>query len=210
MSDRVMEEGVVLPRALLPGTSAFDRRLNSNEWREGYNDGFLGRKKTPHTQLLGHTFEEYNQYTAGFGEGAAEKAERDLLTSTSEEVRTTSSTGAEKGVKPARYDLIPIPALDQLARLYGKGAEKYAEHNWRKGYEYSKSYAAAMRHMTLFWAGEDMDEEMGLPHVICASFHMFALATFLQEHPEFDDRFVVAEKLKEVQGVITQGVSPGS
>lgn len=106
-----------------------------------------------------------------------------------EEVRTTSSTGAEKGVKEARHDLIPGPALDLLARLYGKGAEKYAAHNWRKGYEWSKSYAAAQRHMLLFWEGEDIDPEMGLPHVTCAAFHMFALATYMIEHPEFDDRF---------------------
>lgn len=105
------------------------------------------------------------------------------------EVRTTSSTGAEKGVKPERHDLIPVPALTLLARLYGKGAEKYAEHNWRKGYEWSKSYAAAQRHMQLFWDGEDIDEEMGLPHVTCATFHMMAIATFMSEHPEFDDRF---------------------
>lgn len=106
-----------------------------------------------------------------------------------EEVRTTSSTGAEKGMKEARHDLIPGPALDLLARLYGKGAEKYAAHNWRKGYEWSKSYSAAQRHMILFWEGEDIDPEMGLPHVICAAFHMFALATYMIEHPEFDDRF---------------------
>ena len=106
-----------------------------------------------------------------------------------EEVRTTSSTGAEKGMKEARHDLIPGPALDLLARLYGKGAEKYAAHNWRKGYEWSKSYAAAQRHMLLFWEGEDIDPEMGLPHVTCAAFHMFALATYMIEHPEFDDRF---------------------
>lgn len=110
------------------------------------------------------------------------------------EVRTQSSTGAEKGVKPQRYDLIPVPALDLLAELYGNGAQKYAAHNWRQGYEWSKSYAAAMRHMTRFWEGEDIDPEMQVPHVICAAFHMFALATYLVEHPEFDDRFSTTEK----------------
>lgn len=109
------------------------------------------------------------------------------------EVRTTSSTGAAKGVKPERYDLIPVPALKLLARVYGTGAAKYGdtpdEPNWRKGYEWSKSYASAMRHMTQFWDGEDIDEEMGLPHVTCAAFHMFTLMTFMSEHPEFDDRF---------------------
>ena len=43
--------------------------------------------------------------------------------------------------------------------------------------------------MQLFWDGEDIDEEMGLPHVTCATFHMMAIATFMSEHPEFDDRF---------------------
>ena len=113
----------------------------------------------------------------------------DAFRNARDEIRTVASTGAEKGVKEARYDLIPVPALDLLARLYGKGAAKYAAHNWRKGYEWSKSYAAAQRHMTLFWEGEDIDPEMQIPHVICAAFHMFALATYLTEHPEMDDRF---------------------
>lgn len=105
------------------------------------------------------------------------------------ETRVTSSTGASKGTKEARYDLIPIPALDALARLYGKGAAKYAEHNWRLGYEWSKSYSAAQRHMAAFWSGENIDPETQVPHVINAAFHMFALATYITEHPEFDDRF---------------------
>lgn len=105
------------------------------------------------------------------------------------EVRTTSATGGQKGVKPQRYDLIPIDPLNLLAELYGNGAAKYAAHNWRKGYEWSNSYAAAQRHMTAFWNGEDMDPEMGLPHVTSAAFHMFALAQFMQDFPEFDDRF---------------------
>ena len=41
------------------------------------------------------------------------------------EVRQTSDSGAQKGSKLARYDMIPADALDELARHYGKGAEKY-------------------------------------------------------------------------------------
>lgn len=109
------------------------------------------------------------------------------------ETRVTSSTGASKGTKEERFDLIPVPALTYLARLYGKGAEKYAAHNWRLGYDWSKSYAAAQRHMNSFWAGEDIDPETQVPHVINAAFHMFALATYITEHPEFDDRFETRE-----------------
>jgi hypothetical protein len=105
------------------------------------------------------------------------------------EVRTVSSTGGEKGVKPERYDLIPVEALAVVARLYGKGAEKYAEHNWRKGYEWSKSYAALNRHLNAFWGGEDIDEETGMPHLACVVFHALTLLTFMEEQPEFDNRF---------------------
>lgn len=73
------------------------------------------------------------------------------------EIRTTSATGGQKGVKPERFDLIPVGPLTELSRLYDVGARKYAEHNWRKGYEWSKSYASIMRHSTLFWGGEDYD-----------------------------------------------------
>jgi len=105
------------------------------------------------------------------------------------EVRKVSATGGEKGSKPQRYDLIPILPMDKLAELYSRGAEKYAAHNWRRGYDWSLSYAAAMRHLTRFWDGEDFDPEMGLPHPIAAVFHCFALVQFMEDFREFDDRF---------------------
>lgn len=108
-----------------------------------------------------------------------------------EEVRTTSETGGEKGVKEARYDLIPVEALEQVAVLYGRGAAKYAEHNWRRGYEWSKSYAALQRHANAFWRGEDVDAEMRLPHLASVVFHALALMTFMEEQKGFDDRFGV-------------------
>lgn len=73
------------------------------------------------------------------------------------EERTTSSTGGQKGVKLARFDLIPAGPLQKLAEHFGKGAKKYAEHQWRDGYEWSKSYSAMCRHQNEFWAGRDYD-----------------------------------------------------
>lgn len=105
------------------------------------------------------------------------------------ETRVTSVTGGAKGTKDARFDLIPGYPLTLLAKLYGFGAQKYAAHNWRHGYDWSKSYAAAQRHMTQFWEGEDIDEETNTPHVICAAFHMFVLAQYIKDFPDYDDRF---------------------
>lgn len=110
---------------------------------------------------------------------------------TSTEVRTTSATGGEKGTKPERFDLIPVAALSKVAQLYGRGAEKYSEHNWRKGYEWSKSYAALQRHSNAFWNGEDLDPEMQLPHMASVVFHALTLLTFMDEQKQFDDRFKI-------------------
>lgn len=104
------------------------------------------------------------------------------------EIRVTSTTGGQKGSKPARYDLIPAASLDAIARLYGRGAEKYEDHNWRKGYDWSLSFAALQRHAWAFWNGEDNDAETGMPHMTSVAFHAMALLEFMETHPEFDNR----------------------
>lgn len=109
------------------------------------------------------------------------------------EVRTVSSTGAEKGVKLERFDLIPALPLTLAARHFGVGASKYAERNWERGYEWSKSFAALNRHLWLFWSGEDVDEETGSLHIVAAMWHAMVLTEFMHTHPEFDDRVKTKE-----------------
>jgi hypothetical protein len=105
-----------------------------------------------------------------------------------QEIRSVSSTGAEKGTKLERFDLIPDIPLRMLARHYGVGAQKYAERNWELGYEWSKSFAALNRHLWAFWGGEDIDAETSMPHMIAVAWHALALVEFSITHPEFDDR----------------------
>lgn len=117
----------------------------------------------------------------------------DIITPDDGEVRSVSSSGGEKGTKLARFDLIPIEPLTELAKHFGRGSLKYDDHNYRKGYEWSKSYAACLRHLTQFWNGEDLDEETGTPHVISAAWHCLALYEFMLHHPDFDDRYTHGE-----------------
>lgn len=99
--------------------------------------------------------------------------------SKSGEVRVVDPvTGGEKGQKPERYDLIPFEALDQIARVYHYGAAKYDDHNWRKGYRWSLSVGALLRHVSLRMQGERLDAESGLPHLAHAGFHILTLLTF--------------------------------
>lgn len=104
------------------------------------------------------------------------------------EVRMVSSTGAEKGSKIERYDLIPAEPLRLLAQHFGRGATKYADRNWEAGYDWSLSFAALQRHAWAFWGGEDIDPETGTPHIVAAAWHCFALAEYMNSHPEFDNR----------------------
>lgn len=107
----------------------------------------------------------------------------------SEEIRVKDpTTGAEKGSKLARYDLIPAGPLRLLAEHYGRGARKYADRNWERGYRWSLSFAALQRHVWAFWGGENVDAETGSQHLVAVAWHALALLEFANTYPQGDDR----------------------
>ena len=96
-----------------------------------------------------------------------------------QEVRITDpNTGGQKGSKLARFDLVPMDALWEVAEVYGRGAAKYADRNWEKGYKWGLSVAALMRHLTARLNGEVRDEETGARHLAQVVWHALALLTF--------------------------------
>jgi hypothetical protein len=101
---------------------------------------------------------------------------------------TDPNTGGKKGQKLARFDLIPAGPLQALAEHYGRGARKYEDRNWEKGYAWSLSFGAMQRHAWSFWNGEDIDEETQSPHLAAVAFHAFALLEFMNSHRKLDDR----------------------
>lgn len=62
------------------------------------------------------------------------------------------------------------------------------DRNWERGVAWSLNYAAAMRHLTAWWGGEDNDPETGSPHLAAVAWHMFALLEYSVTHPDKDDR----------------------
>ncbi len=85
--------------------------------------------------------------------------------------------------------LLSTEAMNQTAAVLAFGAEKYAEHNWRKGFVWSRPLSAAMRHITAFNAGEDKDPESGLSHLAHAACCIMFLLEFEKTHKELDDRY---------------------
>lgn len=109
----------------------------------------------------------------------------------SEEVRVTDpDTGGQKGQKRERWDLLiaVADALDEEARVFAFGAEKYEDHNYLKGYRWSLSLGALLRHVAAWARGEDVDPESGLNHLAHAAWHCHALMMFQIHELGTDDR----------------------
>lgn len=99
------------------------------------------------------------------------------------------TTGGQKGVKAERYDLIPWDAMDVVAQVYAYGSQKYADHNWAKGYPWAWSLGALVRHIALWAMGENNDKESKLPHMGHATFHCLTLLAFALRKRGTDNRW---------------------
>lgn len=88
-------------------------------------------------------------------------------------------------------NLLSTEALNQTAAVLKFGMDKYAAHNWRDGFLWSRPLAAAMRHITAFNDGEDRDPESGLSHLAHAACCIMFLLEFEKTHQELDDRYKV-------------------
>lgn len=91
-----------------------------------------------------------------------------------------------------RTELLPWPALFEVAKVLTKGAEKYGDWNWRKGMSYSRLLGAATRHLGAWANGENLDQEFEISHLAHAACCLLFLLTFeLDQVPgnNYDDRF---------------------
>ncbi len=87
-----------------------------------------------------------------------------------------------------RPSLIPAPFIEDLAAVLTFGAKKYGDHNWTRGFKWTRVYDALQRHLLAWFKGEDKDPETGLSHLMHATCNIMFLHTFAKEHPELDDR----------------------
>ena len=110
----------------------------------------------------------------------------------------TMNISYEKGIKfdegKLRFDLIPPDSLIELAKVYTIGAQKYNDNNWRKGIKWSRIFAAIMRHLWVWFLGEDIDPESHINHVIHAAWGCFTLFNYSMNRLEFDDRIKTNRK----------------
>ena len=93
--------------------------------------------------------------------------------------------------------LIPTKAIKDAAYVFGFGAQKYGENNWREDLDvmpYSRQYSSIQRHLMAWFSGEDNDPESGLPHLDHALTQIMILKTSVDfgNTERIDDRYVDA------------------
>ena len=103
------------------------------------------------------------------------------------ESNTTAGVKHDQG--KLDYTYLSKELLDGVVRVRMFGAKKYSRDNWKLGFAYRRSLAAALRHIFPFMWGEDKDPESGechLFHAVCCLEH--AIYDFTHR-PENDDRY---------------------
>lgn len=89
-----------------------------------------------------------------------------------------SIEGTKHDQDKPRVELLSRVALEEISKVMAFGANKYQEHNWRKGFKWTRLLGAAIRHVLAYLDGEDKDPESGLSHLA----HAGCCIMFLLEH----------------------------
>lgn len=73
------------------------------------------------------------------------------------------------GTAKVPFSTIPGRVVAEVGLAMMEGALKYGRHNYRAaGVRASVYHDAALRHLTAFWEGQDIDPDSGLSHLVKA------------------------------------------
>lgn len=97
-------------------------------------------------------------------------------------------SGARYNTGKADLSLIPLCTLEDEAHVWAYGKKKYAAWNWAKGMDWSVPLACALRHLSSWQRGEDIDPESGQNHLAHVMANVRMLMLYTKTYPEGDDR----------------------
>lgn len=122
------------------------------------------------------------------GEAPSNYVKDDSIKDSGERTQFFDKDGNAIGVRDmhegkGRFDLLPWPAIWEVAKHCENGAKKYGEHNVDKGIPVHSLIDSAIRHLVKFWLGWD-DE----PHLTAACWNCLWALNMMLVKPEMDDR----------------------
>lgn len=118
---------------------------------------------------------------------------------------TAASFGvkADQTVGGVKYDeckpdfsLHPPIALEEIAKVWSFGAQKYESFNWAKGFAWRRPVAAALRHIFAWLSGQDVDPESGISHLAHAACNLFMVIHFQATGTGTDNRMEASHDKK--------------
>ena len=89
-----------------------------------------------------------------------------------------------------KWSLVSWKALAPMVRVLMFGAEKYDDHNWKKGLKYTEVTESLQRHLNAFIEGEENDPESKLSHVghiLCNAMFLSYMSIYKKD---MDDRYI--------------------
>lgn len=93
------------------------------------------------------------------------------------------------GTGKVPFSTVPAPVIAEVGLGMLEGARKYGRHNYRAiGVRGSVYYDAAMRHLTGWWEGQDIDPDSGLSHITKALASLVVLRDAMMNGKWIDDR----------------------
>lgn len=115
----------------------------------------------------------------------------------------TENKGLRYDKGKIRYDLLEPFAMEQLTKVFTKGAEKYAAHNWLGGMKWSKMRASLGRHLAAYDNNLDFDidptcedcqkgscvNHTGLYHMAQVAWNALGILSYYKHFPQGDDRY---------------------
>jgi hypothetical protein len=93
------------------------------------------------------------------------------------------------GSEKVPFSTVPQPVVAEIGLGMLEGAVKYRRHNYRVvGVRSSVYFDAAMRHLTAWWEGQDVDPDSGLSHITKALSTLTVLRDAMLNDKLSDDR----------------------
>lgn len=100
-----------------------------------------------------------------------------------------SNVGLRFNEGKPRWSLVDFKDLEGMVNVLEFGANKYSDHNWRKGLMTTGIVDSLMRHIASYLEGQDIDEESGLRHIDHMMCNVMFLSRMDRLMPEFDTRY---------------------
>ena len=102
-----------------------------------------------------------------------------------------------------RWELLPLPDLEDIVEVYTFGAEKYGPHTWRDledGFDRYK--AALLRHLVSFEKGEEFDHESHLPALAHMAWNAIAMLAIWNDEQKLKSK---EEQNENVKNALSDG-----